>query len=112
LYLSVVMGQNDIEARPASVANETRDLKEPIEVGRENLHTALPPHESYEGNHRFDPEAYWSVEEEKKVIRTTDIRLMTWLCVMVRFFSYLLSILLRDAYIMSSSLACNWAVVT
>ena len=28
-----------------------------IPVGRENLSEALPPHESYEGRHRWDPSA-------------------------------------------------------
>ncbi|MBE3044964.1 hypothetical protein IMZ48_20880 [Candidatus Bathyarchaeota archaeon] len=55
-----------------------------VTIGRENLHAALPPHASYEGGHRFDPLAEWSPEEEKAVVRKTDLRLLTWLCVMVR----------------------------
>lgn len=53
-------------------------------VGQENLAGVIPPHESYEGHHRFDPTASWSVKEEKKVIFKTDLMLMTWLCLMVR----------------------------
>lgn len=52
-------------------------------IGRENLSDALPPHESYEGRHRYDPGATWTVEEEKRVVRRTDLLLLSWLCVMV-----------------------------
>lgn len=52
------------------------------QVGRENLGEALPPHESYEGRHRFDPTATWTPEEEKRVIRKTDLYLLSWICVM------------------------------
>ncbi|KAH8594418.1 major facilitator superfamily transporter [Bisporella sp. PMI_857] len=51
-------------------------------VGRENIRDALPPHESYEGIHRWDPEATWTEAEEAAVVRKTDIRLLTWLCLM------------------------------
>lgn len=60
------------------------DKAVPAAVGRENLHAALPPHVDYEGGHRFDPYASWTAEEEKRVVRKTDIRLLSWLCVMVR----------------------------
>ncbi|KAH7376698.1 major facilitator superfamily domain-containing protein [Plectosphaerella cucumerina] len=51
-------------------------------VGRENLHGAVPPDEKYEGRHRWDPLAEWTPAEERQVVRKTDLRLMTWLCVM------------------------------
>ncbi|KAL4879951.1 major facilitator superfamily domain-containing protein [Aspergillus karnatakaensis] len=51
-------------------------------VGQENLAGVVPPHESYEGHHRFDPTASWAPEEEKKVIFKTDLMLMSWLCLM------------------------------
>jgi hypothetical protein len=54
-----------------------------VRVGRENLADSLPPHESYEGRHRFDPSATWTPEEEAKVLRKTDLYLLSWLCVMV-----------------------------
>lgn len=78
------MAKDDIEAssrldEPAADV----DKGEVVAVGRENLHGALPPHDSYEGGHRFDPLAEWSPEEERVVIRKTDMRLLTWLCVMV-----------------------------
>ena len=53
-----------------------------IPVGRENLSKVLPPHESYEGHHRWDPAFIWTEAEEKKVIRKTDLFLLSWLCVM------------------------------
>lgn len=52
-------------------------------VGRENLADALPPHETYEGRHRYDPGAIWTEQEERKVTRKTDIYLLSWICLMV-----------------------------
>lgn len=51
-------------------------------VGRENLSDLVPPHESYEGRHRWDPTATWTAAEERAVVRKTDLKLLTWLCVM------------------------------
>uniref|UniRef100_A0A8H7KE44 Major facilitator superfamily (MFS) profile domain-containing protein n=1 Tax=Bionectria ochroleuca TaxID=29856 RepID=A0A8H7KE44_BIOOC len=77
------MGNNDIEARTSSVAaHDINDGKPQPEVGREHIHSTVPPHDTYEGRHRFDPSASWSPEEERKVVRKTDWRLLTWLCVM------------------------------
>jgi hypothetical protein len=53
-------------------------------VGREHLSSTLPPHESYEGRHRWDPQATWTPEEEARVVRKTDLKLLTWVCFMVR----------------------------
>ncbi|TLD33020.1 hypothetical protein PspLS_00763 [Pyricularia sp. CBS 133598] len=53
-----------------------------VNVGRENLGEVLPPHESYEGRHRFDPTATWTKQEERRVVRKTDMYLLSWLCVM------------------------------
>ncbi|EPS29506.1 hypothetical protein PDE_04456 [Penicillium oxalicum 114-2] len=53
-----------------------------VQVGRERLSDRLPPHESYEGRHRWDPEMSWTPEEEQKVIRKTDLYLLSCLCVM------------------------------
>lgn len=77
------MGADDIEAWSTAAA-EVSDIDKPqIEVGREHIHSAVPPHETYEGRHRFDPQATWTPEEEKKVVRKTDLCLLSWLCVMV-----------------------------
>src|SRR5690606_5716464 len=32
----------------------------------------------YEGRHRFDPEFKWTAEEEKKVLKKIDARIMWW----------------------------------
>ncbi|KAF2400474.1 MFS general substrate transporter [Trichodelitschia bisporula] len=40
------------------------------------------PIEAYEGFHRFDPDFTWTMEEEKKVVRTIDWRICTWVCLM------------------------------
>ncbi|KAK7424700.1 hypothetical protein QQX98_000277 [Neonectria punicea] len=78
------MGSVDIEATPAVlVRSSSADVtKTQVGVGREQLHAALPPHATYEGAHRFDPSAEWTPEEERKVVRKTDLRLLTWLCLM------------------------------
>lgn len=51
-------------------------------VGRENLGDVLPPHDTYEGRHRFDPKATWTRQEERQVVRKTDTYLLSWLCLM------------------------------
>lgn len=77
------MGTDDIEAR-AAISTQSNELTKPqIEVGRENIHSSVPPHETYEGRHRFDPGATWTEAEERAVVRKTDIFLLTWLCIMV-----------------------------
>lgn len=53
-----------------------------VPVGREHLSEALPPHESYEGVHRWDPNATWTEDEERRVVRKTDLFLLSWLCIM------------------------------
>lgn len=53
-----------------------------VAVGRENIADALPPHESYEGKHRWDPAATWTPQEEARVVRKTDLYLLSWLCLM------------------------------
>ncbi|GAB1198378.1 hypothetical protein APSETT444_007697 [Aspergillus pseudonomiae] len=56
--------------------------KASIAVGQENLSAVTPPHESFEGFHRFDPTASWTEKEERAVVWKTDLLLLTWLCVM------------------------------
>ncbi|KAJ3515517.1 hypothetical protein NM208_g14954 [Fusarium decemcellulare] len=75
------MGNADIEATPTVAARASVDIKN-IGVGRTELHSALPPHDTYEGGHRWDPSATWTPEEEKKAVRKTDLKLLTWLCLM------------------------------
>lgn len=82
------MGTDDIEARRSDAAAADDLVKAPVDVGRQNIHASLPPHDSYEGRHRFDPTVSWSIEEERKVVRKTDLYLLTWLCVMVRTILY------------------------
>ncbi|KAJ3055818.1 hypothetical protein HK097_009122 [Rhizophlyctis rosea] len=40
------------------------------------------PREDYEGRHRFDPKFQWTAEEEKKLVRKIDKRIMAFVCVM------------------------------
>ncbi len=57
-------------------------VEEAPAVGREYLSGALPPHESYEGRHRWDPDFQWDAAEERKCVRKTDMYLLSWICVM------------------------------
>lgn len=43
-----------------------------VQIGRERLSDRLPPHESYEGRHRWDPDLTWTADEERKVVQKTD----------------------------------------
>ena len=77
---------NDIEATPhATQVNDVdaNSLKSSTHVGRQELANIVHPHASYEGHHRFDPQASWTVEEERRVVWKTDLRLLTWLCLMM-----------------------------
>lgn len=76
------MAKDDIEST-RSVEPVADVDKGQAAIGRENLHRTLPPHSSYEGGHRFDPLAEWTPQEEKAVIQKTDLKLLTWLCLMV-----------------------------
>jgi len=52
-------------------------------AGVEHLSDVIPPHESYEGLHRYDPNSTWTPEEESALVRKTDLYLLSWVCVMV-----------------------------
>ncbi|MCJ1252070.1 hypothetical protein MMC30_009308 [Trapelia coarctata] len=64
-----------------SIDQNDSDFEQPL-VGRDHLSSTLPPHESYEGLHRWDPAAEWTPEEEAKVVRKTDLYLLSWICLM------------------------------
>ncbi|KAK3391150.1 major facilitator superfamily domain-containing protein [Podospora didyma] len=40
------------------------------------------PIDSYEGKHRWDPEAEWSDKEEQHIVRKLDVRICSWVCLM------------------------------
>lgn len=63
--------------------DQTEDGIEQPQVGRDHISSTLPPHESYEGLHRWDPAATWTLEEEARVVRKTDLYLLSWICFMV-----------------------------
>ena len=80
--------QEEKHGRPASltkVSLEQTSDTDPAspQVGRDHLYDTLPPHESYEGLHRWDPAAKWTAEEEAAVVRKTDLYLLSWICLMV-----------------------------
>lgn len=43
---------------------------------------AYEPIPEYEGRHRYDPKAQWTVEEEKRLVRKLDYRICSWVCLM------------------------------
>ncbi|KZF23014.1 MFS general substrate transporter [Xylona heveae TC161] len=49
---------------------------------QEVVYDVIPPHETYEGYHRFDPNAKWTEKEERRVVLKTDLLLLSWLCLM------------------------------
>ncbi|KAJ8106040.1 hypothetical protein OPT61_g9805 [Boeremia exigua] len=79
---SRIMG-NDIEAVRSHISEDNNSLKAPTAVGRQELADIIPPHETYEGKHRFDPTASWTAEEERRVVWKTDLKLLPWLCLMM-----------------------------
>lgn len=86
---------SNVEKGLAAVTKRSNSLRpsvspnSDVQVGIENLSKSTPPHESYEGVHRWDPTATWTPEEEAAVVRKTDIYLLSWVCLMVRGPSYL-----------------------
>ncbi|OJJ74579.1 hypothetical protein ASPBRDRAFT_193294 [Aspergillus brasiliensis CBS 101740] len=64
------------------VTDDSQSSKVSIEVGQEHLAGVTPPHESFEGYHRFDPTATWTPQEERKLVLKTDMMLLTWICFM------------------------------
>lgn len=41
------------------------------------------PIDSYEGRHRWDPTFEWDPKDEKKVVRKIDLKICSWVCLMV-----------------------------
>ncbi|KAL2061446.1 hypothetical protein VTL71DRAFT_7719 [Oculimacula yallundae] len=74
--------EKELGARKLSSIGPSGSQISHVAVGRENIAEALPPHESYEGKHRWDPSATWSPQEEKVLVRKTDLYLLSWLCLM------------------------------
>lgn len=50
--------------------------------GNEDTASFYKPDPSYEGAHRFDPNATWTAEEENQLVRKLDIRICLWACIM------------------------------
>ncbi|PWY95256.1 MFS general substrate transporter [Aspergillus sclerotioniger CBS 115572] len=66
----------------AQDVEDSQSSKDSIEVGQEHLAGVTPPHESFEGYHRFDPTATWTPKEERKLVWKTDLMLLSWICFM------------------------------
>lgn len=75
-------GMDDTAIKPELLPTTsiTSASKHTTSVGRD--HISLKPHPSYEGCHRWDPDAEWSPEEEAKVVRKADFYLLSWVCFM------------------------------
>lgn len=75
------MDSKDVESFPTRTISAAGSVST-ANVGRDALADVTPPHESYEGRHRFDPTAKWTDAEERRVVRKTDTYLLSALCVM------------------------------
>ncbi|POS74900.1 major facilitator superfamily transporter [Diaporthe helianthi] len=75
------MDTKDVESFPTRTYSGTGSVST-ANVGRDALADVTPPHDSYEGKHRFDPTAKWTDVEERHVVRKTDMYLLSVLCVM------------------------------
>ncbi|KND02532.1 uncharacterized protein SPPG_09076 [Spizellomyces punctatus DAOM BR117] len=51
-------------------------------IDDEALANHYQPRADYEGRHRWDPKASWTAEEEKKLVRKIDLRIMLFVCLM------------------------------
>ena len=58
------------------------DLDRIPKVDEYSLDKYYVPIETYEGRHRYDPKATWSVAEERSLIRKLDIRVCAYCCLM------------------------------
>lgn len=61
---------------------EYKDVYPEIEQTNNTGSQHVLPHNSYEGYHRWDPEATWTAEEEARAVRKTDYRLLAFFCLM------------------------------
>lgn len=77
------MDTKDVESYPRVVSDHgSVAYSSERQVGRDHLAAFIPPHDSYEGKHRFDPTATWTAAEERRAVRKTDMYLLSWLCLM------------------------------
>ncbi|OJJ46645.1 hypothetical protein ASPZODRAFT_132743 [Penicilliopsis zonata CBS 506.65] len=72
--------EKGVSKAASDIGDETSSIS--IQIGQDHLADVVPPHESYEGYHRFDPTATWTAEEERAVVFKTDILLLSWICFM------------------------------
>ena len=82
-FLGLIKRQNTAEATfnqgngiptPGShLGASSEDMKLPAETSMidedDKIRRFYEPIDSYEGKHRYDPEAYWAEEEERKLVR-------------------------------------------
>ncbi|KAI0916391.1 hypothetical protein AcV5_003347, partial [Taiwanofungus camphoratus] len=73
--------------RISSVSQNTIEKANEIATAKANvfddgvLAKHFMPPDSYEGKHRFDAEATWTVDEERRLLRKIDIRVMVFVCI-------------------------------
>ncbi len=60
----------------------------------------------YEGRHRFDPTLTWSADEEKKLRRKVDLRIMIWCWIMFMALDLNRRNINRGPYAMAENLEC------
>lgn len=81
-----------------SAGSSAADLKglvtDPNPFADPDLAVYLEPIKEYEGYHRFDPKATWTEQEERRIVRKIDFRIM----VRITSVSVQASVLICDSY--------------
>ncbi|CAF1030525.1 unnamed protein product [Rotaria sp. Silwood1] len=65
---------NEKATEQASIANNDASYR---------LDAHYAPHPDYEGAHRYDTSATWTVKEEASLVRRIDFRITVWACVLI-----------------------------
>ncbi|KAJ3049956.1 hypothetical protein HK097_009063 [Rhizophlyctis rosea] len=61
---------------------DTVYISDAIGFDNEEFAEFYQPRDDYEGKHRFDPKADWTEEEERKLVRKIDWKIMLFTCIM------------------------------
>ena len=72
----------DSETSGHNLAIDDRGTLDDAETVGDSLRRYYAPIDTYEGRHRYNPKATWTLEEEKRLVRRLDWRICSWCCLM------------------------------